>query len=224
MKKSNMSIASIAAAAALALSLAGCSTAQLVAQPGPGVQVDPAGTTATTRSGDLTIRAAHVEAPYSLDRRLTAVRLTLINSNPAPVEFIPKDVVLFDQYGAQHFALGPDALLEAAEARVRYPRSHITLGYGYSSYYHHGYHHWYSPMPLYSSGRSYEGLIARALPLRTLTVFPQSNVSGLVYFPIAADDMTSARLRVTRFLRPPQPDAPAPPEESVEFSFVVMKQ
>ncbi|MDP8243415.1 MAG: hypothetical protein P9L94_04980 [Candidatus Hinthialibacter antarcticus] len=206
--------------------LTGCSTAQLMPISGPGVQVDPSGKVATIHGDVLTVRAGQIETPYRLDRKLTTVRMTIINPTDAPIEFMPKEIVLFDQDGTQYFPLTPDALIEAAESGAR-PRTFVTYGLGYSRGYPYGHYwntHWYyAPFSTTTVQPSYQGLIAKALPIRPVTIHPESNITGNVYFPIAAKYMTNARVRLTRFLESPGPDNPNPPQEAYDFEFNVIE-
>ncbi|MBI1389564.1 MAG: hypothetical protein GC154_14065 [bacterium] len=215
-------------ALAVALALSGCADAQLAAVPAQGVDIDPSGRVASIEGGGLIVRAGQVETPYNLDRKITTFQLTIINPTDQAVEFLPKDLVLFDSTGGQHYPLTPDALMEAASSGSTVaPRTFISMGYGvgyprYSGYW--GYR-WYDPWvdaPSYS-GRSYEGLIARAFQIRPMTVFPGANISGLVYYPIPAKDLYSAQLTVTRFLRKPSQSDPNPPEFSYHFRFQLTK-
>ncbi|MBZ0258720.1 hypothetical protein K8I31_21825 [bacterium] len=205
--------------------LAGCSTAQLMPMSGPGVQVDPSGMVATIHGDVLVVRAGQVDTPYRLDRKLTTVKLTIINPTDAPVEFMPKEIVLFDQDGTQYYPLTPDALMEAVESGAS-PRTFISYGFGYS----HGYgHYWdahwvYSPFTATTIKPSYQGLIARAFPIRPVTIHPESNITGNIYYPIAAKYMTHARMNLTRFLEAPAPDNPNPPQEAYEFEFNVVEK
>lgn len=209
------------------LLFSGCSSAQLMAISGPGVQVDPSGQVATIHGDVLIVRAGQIETPYRLDRKLTTIRVTVINPSGSPIEFMPKEIVLFDQNGTQYFPLTPDALVEAAEGGAR-PRTFVTYGFGYSRGYPYGHYwntHWYyAPYSTTTVQPSYQGLIARALPIRPVTIHPDSNISGNVYYPIAAKHMTNARLRLARFLEPPTPDSPNPPQEAYDFEFNVVEQ
>lgn len=225
MNKQNLPI--IAVLFLVPVFLAGCSTAQLLPMSGPGVQVDPSGRVATIHGDVLVVRAGQVETPYRLDRKLTTVKLTIINPTGSPVEFMPREIVLLDQDGTQYFPLTPDALMEAAESGAS-PRTFVSYGFGYSHGYPYGHYwdaHWgYAPFTTTTINPSYQGLIARAFPIRPVTIHPESNITGNIYYPIAAKYMTHARLNVTRFLESPVPDNPNPPQEAYEFEFNIVEK
>ncbi len=211
----------------IVLLLSGCSTAQLMAVSGPGVSVDPSGQVATIRGDELVVRAGQVNTPYRLDRKLTTIRVTVINPTGSPIEFMPKEIILFDQDNAQYFPLTPDALVEAAESGSR-PHTFVSYGFGYSRGYPYGHYwnsHWhYAPFYTTTVRPSYQGLIAKALPIRPLTIHPQATISGNVYYPVAAKHMTNARLRVVRFLEPPGPEDQNTPYEAYDFDFTVVER
>lgn len=207
----------------------GCATPRMMAVSTEDVTVDPSGRIGALHSAGLTLRAAQTDVPSNLGRKMTAVRLTASNASEYPMEFIPKEIVLLDQYNRQFFPLGPDALLEAAGGVAR-PTASVYMGYGWgrSTYYSHGmigyrqpfYWHDYPYPPPRSS---YQGLIAQSLPLGPITIQPHASVSGVLYFPVPLTELLSVELRVARFLTPPTPDAPAPQQAVHSFRFNVVK-
>ncbi|RJP18291.1 MAG: hypothetical protein C4527_29270 [Candidatus Omnitrophota bacterium] len=199
----------------------------MIAIPQPGMNVTPNGSMATISQGGLAVSVAQAKTPYDLDRRLTAFDVTLINQTDQDLEFIPKDVVLFDQVNRQFFALGPNAIYEAAVAGRDYV-GHVGLGFGYH-HFHRGYGFgyyapvWIDPWPVYSS-RPYQALIAKALPIRPIVIYPRSMVSGSVYFGIAGKGLQSVHLSISRFTSRPTPENPHPPELTYLFPFNVYQK
>ncbi len=208
---------------------ASCASIQMAAVPEPGVTVSPDGSMASASKEGMAISVAKAETPHNLDKRLTTFNVTIINQTDQNYEFIPKEFVLFDQMNRQFLALGPDALVEAAvTGSGTVTHAHWGVGYHYyhPGFFYHGYYSpfWYDPWPVYSYSRPYRALLAKALPIRPISVYPHSTVSGYVYFGISAEYLERVTLKITRFAERPTPENPSPREIPNEFRFNVFKK
>lgn len=197
----------------------GCATTQFVAVPKEGVTVTPGGTFAIVGREGVTISAAHIKTPRSI-RQITTFYLEIYNNTDETIEFIPKPYLLIDQNGVQYLAMGPGAISEASSSG-RYHHAYIGLGYRQRIY--HGWHHPYYPHhsflyhPSYYYGRPYSGMLAKALPVRPITIQPLSKVTGNSYFAVNPSELTNVELIVSRFSEMPVKDQPEP--RKIEYAF-----
>lgn len=199
-----------------------CATPRFMPLSTPESRISPNGEILTVEKAGLIVNARHIETPYSL-RRITTFEITLVNPNDREVDFYPKEFLLWDQNNRQYSALRSEALTEAALAGVSYAPA-FQWGFGYG-YYHHYHDPWrwgfygYDPYPY----RSYEGLIAKALPMKPIAIFPRATVTGNVYFPVSAGRLRSVQLAILRFDGPPREIQNLPPEISYIFEFAVIQ-
>lgn len=198
----------------------GCATTRFTGVATPDVSVDPSGIWVSQIQGTLMLKVRQTNAPRGLSRSITAFELTVINPTDTEVEFIPKEFVLFNEYGNQFFPLNPDALLEAASATTS--RSSVYLGYGVGSHSSAGYlgYRYGFGVPYYAHPRrTYQGVLAKAFPLHPVVVYPNSNLSGVLYFPVGAREFDEPRLQIVRFIQHPREDMPPPQQALYSFSF-----
>lgn len=206
--------------AVLAGFLGGCASSQFMAQPGDGVTIMPDGKMASIAQNGLAITATKTGTPYGLNDRIVAFQVTLINQTDAPIEFIPKQYLLFDQNNRQYLALTKPDLSEAAGNGA--PRDSAFWGFGMGTFHSHsmiGMHYYSSPYwfndPWFPR-QSYQGLLAKALPIHPVTVFPHAMMDGNIYFSVPPSALTAARLQIVRLSRIPEKDSPA---EEIPYCF-----
>ena len=208
----------------LGLFLHGCATTRMVALQGEEGTVTPNGIFSIVTKDGFTISVSHVKTPYSI-RGITTFFVQVYNNTDETKEFFPKPYILFDQNGTQYYAMGPNALGEAAHSGG-YSRSHVGFGFGhgfYSGGFMH-YYHGFSPYhyPPYVYGRTYRGMIAKALPVHPLTVHARSRVAGNVYFPVNPNRLENVEVLVTRFAEMPVNGQPEPRGIDYWFKFDVI--
>ncbi len=206
----------------------GCTTIEMTAVPKPGVSVSPSGEMASVSKEGLAISVSEAETSSKLKRVLTPFNVVLINQTDHEMEFIPKDILLFDQNNRQFFALKKDALIEAAVSGSEYI-GHMSWGVSYHHYYPgygfygHYYPWWHDPWPVVYT-RPYRAILAQALPIRPITLKPHSTVSGNIYFGVSKKFLQSVRLELTRFAQMPTPSDSNPREIMYTFHFNVIRR
>ncbi len=198
----------------------GCATASFKAMPAQGITVSPDGEMASQSKGGIAISVRKSHITNRLSSKLTALKVTLINQTDHPIEFIPKEFLLFDQNERQFFALPKEAISEAAH--TGYSRTFISHGFGYHPYYHHWGWHWGGPYYLIERPY-YRGIMADALPTGPIKIFPHAIVEGNLYFGVSSKWLDSFRFRITRYERFPKDKEDAPKEYTYEFPFAVIK-
>lgn len=197
--------------AVLAGLLSGCASSQFMAKPGNGVTIMPDGKMATIGQNGLAISATKINTPYGLSDRIVTFQVTLINQTDQPIEFIPKQYLLFDQNNRQFLALTKPDLSEAAGNSP--PRGSVSWGFGMGTFHSHsmwGMHYYSSPYwfndPWFPR-QSYQGLLAKALPIQPVTVFPHAMLDGNIYFAVPPSTLTAARLQIVRYSQIPEKDS-----------------
>lgn len=207
--------------------MSGCATPQFIAQSSNGVVVTPDGKMATMSLRGLAVNAVKIDTPYGLSDRIITFRISLINQTDQSIDFIPKQYLLFDQINRQYLALTKPDLTEAAE-RDGSPHGAMSWGFGMGTFHSRsmfGMHYYSAPFwyddPFYPR-RSYQGLLAKALPIHPITVFPRAIVDGNVYFAVPPSSVQSARLQITRLSRIPSDNTPAE-EIAYQFEFTVLR-
>lgn len=209
----------------LGLWMQGCATTKMAAIPGGDATVTPNGTFSIVEKEGVTISAAYTKTPYSINA-ITTFYVEVYNNTDQAIEFLPKPYLLFDETGAQYMAMGPNALAEASMAGS-YRNGYYSMGFGYGHPFGWGHSHslFYSYPGYYDppfSGRTYQGMIAKALPVYPMTVHPRAKVFGNVYFPVRPKRLEKADLVITRMTSMPINNQPAPREVEYRFAFDVM--
>lgn len=201
--------------------LSSCATTRFAPRPSSEAALGPAGILTVYKEG-MIVNAVATSTPYNLGNRITTFQVTLVNPNEYNIDFYPKEYILWDQHGRQHFALGRDAMSEAAYAGSA-SSMHFGLGVGYG-YYHPFHHPWnygfYGYDPYYPR-RYYQGLIANALPMKPITIYPHSTVTGNVYFAVPPRRLHQVSLVINRFTAPPNDPVILPGVISYMFDFNV---
>lgn len=204
----------------LIMIIAACATPQFVANPTQEAKPIPNTNKLSIQKGNIIINAGPVNTPAGLGQKITTIEVTLVNPTSQEVHFFPKDFLLFNQQDRQFYPLHREALTEAALSRAYRPGPY-HLGYGFydGPFYHHYYRWgpgWYSPS---YGGRSYQGLIAKALPLEPITIYPNSTVSGYLYYPVSPTSLDYFRVVISRFTERPTGPEDLKPSVRYEFSF-----
>lgn len=214
--------------AGLSFALMSCASPQFLAEPSDGVFVAPNRLMASSAKDGIAISAQQIETPYGLYNRITTFHITIINQTDNPIEFIPREYVLFDQLQRQYFALSKLDLTEAAAAGMYAGRIHWGVGYGFH-HYHYPYRHYsfYAYNPFFYSYPepypvSYRGLISNALPINPFKIFARATYEGNLYFPVPPKSLQQARVRITRLKERPRQSEP-PVEIPYTFVFSVIQ-
>ena len=97
-----------------------CSSPQFIGMPTQDASIIPGGTMVVVSKEGLAISACKVPTPYGQGNRILAFSVELINQTDQPIEFLPKDIFLFDQLNRQFPPLPPEALIEASVNRFEY--------------------------------------------------------------------------------------------------------
>lgn len=209
---------------AIGLFLQGCATTTMIARPLEDSTTTPNGTFAIAAKEGFTLSVAHIKTPYSM-KSVTTFFVEVHNNTSSTVEFIPKPYLLFNQSGSQYMAMGPNALAEAS-ASGSYRRGYYSMGFGHGPYgsFHsqslfYSYPGYYVP---HYSGRSYQGMIAKALPVHPMTIHPHAKVSGNVYFAVNPKYLDSVELLITRMAQMPRSNEPPPRDIEHRFAFDVI--
>lgn len=209
----------------LGLWMQGCATTKMMAIPTDETTVTPDSTFGIVSKDGISVSAAFTKTPYSISS-ITTFYVEVYNNTDQAVEFLPKPYVLFDETGAQYLAMGPNALAEASMAGS-YRNGYYSFGMGYGHPFGWGHSHslFYSYPGYYDppfSGRTYQGMIAKALPVYPMTVHPRAKVSGNVYFPVRPKRLEKVDLVITRMLSMPINNQPAPREAEYRIAFDVV--
>ncbi len=198
-----------------------CATPQFMVQPSEGVTIMPDGKMATLSHEGLAISVYRIPTPYDLNDKITTFRVSLINQTDNPIEFIPKQYLLFDQNNRQFLALTKSDLTEVAETRGG-PHGSMSWGFGFGTFRSHSIYsmHYYSnPYWGYDpwvARRSYQGLLAKALPIFPITVFPRAIVEGNLYFAVDPGWLRNVRLQITRLSTRPDSE-----QRSIEIPYII---
>jgi len=186
----------------------GCQSFQFAALPTNGVTVMPNGRMGSLSLEGLAISAYSTKTPYDLGDKITTFHTTLINQTDQPIEFIPKQYLLFDQNNRQYLALTKPDLSEAAGMGGR-PHGSMAWGIGGGtfrsrSFYHaHYYANPYWDYDPWRYRRAYQGLLAKALPIHPITIYPHAMIDGNVYFAVSPKYLRHIRLNIVRFSNRP---------------------
>ncbi len=189
----------------------GCQTAQFMAQPANGVTVMPDGRMASLSLEGLAISVYNTKTPYGLGDDITTFHTTLINQTDQPIEFIPRQYLLFDQNNRQHLALTKPDLSEAAGMRAR-PHGSMAWGFGGGAFHSRSFYHvhyYANPYWNYDPWRyrsAYQGLLANALPIHPITIYPHAMIDGNIYFAVSPKSLRNVRLNIVRFSSRPSRD------------------
>ncbi len=202
----------------------GCQSAQFMAQPTNGATVMPDGRMALLSIEGLAISAYKTKTPYGLGDKITTFHTTLINQTDHPIEFIPKQYLLFDQNNRQYLALTKPDLSEAAGMRSR-PHGSVAWGFGGGTFHSRSFYHaHYYANPYWDYGRyrqAYQGLLAKALPIHPITIYPHAMTGGNIYFAVSPKSLRNVRLNIVRFSsRPSRETTPRTIPYSIEFDVI----
>lgn len=207
------------------LLLTGCATTKMTARPSEGATTTPNGTFSIVGQEGVVISAAYTTTPYKI-KGITTFFVEVFNNTANTIEFLPKPYLLFDQSGSQYLAMGPNAISEAASSGS-YRNGYYSFGFGYGPYgtFHshslmYGYPGYYEPY--YFTGRKYQGMIAKALPVRPITIHPHAKISGNVYFAVNPKSLQTAELVITRMAQMPHTNEPPPRDIEYRFPFDVV--
>ncbi|MBN2326880.1 MAG: hypothetical protein JXR73_06980 [Candidatus Omnitrophica bacterium] len=212
----------------LPLLFTSCASPQFIAQPTQGATVLPSGKVASLSREGLTINASKTNSPSGLSDKITTFHVALINQTDHPIEFIPHLYLLFDQNNRQHLALTKPDLTEAAARASRPPYGAASWGFGVGSFHRssiYSFHYYSDPFWIHDpwfDRRTYQGILARSLPIHPFTVYPHAIVEGDVHFVVKASSLVKARLQITRLTRIPEKESPAR-EIPYIFDFNVVK-
>ena len=208
------------------LMLSGCQSAQFAARPTNGATVMPDGRMAVLSIEGLAISAYKTDTPYGLGNKITTFHTTLINQTDKPIEFIPKQYFLFDQSNRQYMALTKPDLSEAA-AMGRGPHGSVAWGIGGGtfhsrSFYHvHYYSNPYWDYDPWRYRRAYQGLLAKALPIHPITIYPHAMFEGNIYFAVPTKFLRNVHLNIVRFANRPDRETPTRTiPYSIEFDVI----
>ncbi|MGC9326399.1 MAG: hypothetical protein ACP5I1_02080 [Candidatus Hinthialibacter sp.] len=208
--------------------LTSCASPQFMAQPNHGATVLPNGKTASLTLEGLAINATQINSPSGLSSKITTFHVALINQTDQPIEFIPHQYLLFDQNNRQYLALTKPDLTEAAARASRTPYGAASWGFGMGSFHRrsiYSLHYYSNPFWVHDpwfDRRTYQGILAKSLPIHPFIIHPHAIVEGDIYFAVQASSLGKARLQIIRLSHIPQKDSPAR-EIPYLFDFNVVK-
>ena len=176
----------------------------------------------------LAISACKVPTPYGQGNRILAFSVELINQTDQPIEFLPKDIFLFDQLNRQFPPLPPEALIEASVTDSNTMHGYVGFGWGGGGWRDRYYGSFMTPISPFgpspydwNARPEYQGIVSSALQLKPSTIYAHARVRGNIYFAASIRSVDMVDIKISRFVETPKQNMPEPRSLEYEFKFEV---